>query len=132
MSKLRILMFTIFRIIVFIVVPVALILAVNINYPGLLTHKYIFEITIATIVGVMIVFFYFLSDITQRKKKVIYETVALSLVLIYTVLILGFGNAEFHYNELKIFIHYLPLFYLIIAGVAVRYPVIFLRYLAGE
>ncbi len=132
MKKSHVIMFTIFRIIVFIVTPVALILSVNINYPGLLTDRYLSEITMATIVGVLIVFFYFLSDISRRKKKMIYETIALSLVLIYTILILGFGKTEFHYSELKIFLYYLPLFYLIVAGVVVRYPVIFLRYLAGE
>ena len=132
MKKSHLIMLTLFRIFVFIVIPVALIVAVNVNYPGLLTDRYLLEITIATIVGALIVLFYFLSDISERKKKMIYETIALTLVLVYTVLILGFGNAEFHYDKLKIYLYYLPLFYLIIAGIVVRYPVILLRYLAGE
>ena len=132
MNKFWLIMFAVMRIIVFIVIPVALILAVNINYPGLISDRYMAEIIMATIVGVFVVLFYFLADISRRKKKMIYESIALTLVLVYTFLILGFGRAEFNYSELKIFIYYLPLFYLIIAGIVVRYPVVILRYLAGE
>ncbi len=132
MSKFRLILFTVFRAIVFIVIPISLILAVNMNYPGLLSDKYLAEIIMATIIGVPVVFFYFLTDISEGKKKILYETIALTLVLAYTLLILGFGNAVFYYNKLKIFIYYLPLLALILIGIIVRYPVAILRYLAGE
>ncbi len=132
MSKFKLILFTIFRVIVFIAIPISLILAVNMNYPGLLSDRYLAEITLATMIGVPVVIFYFLTDISKGKKKMIYETIALTLVLVYTLLMLGLGNAVFYYSSLRIFIYYVPLLWLILLGIIVRYPVGVLRYLAGE
>ncbi len=120
------------RFFIFTGIPVALIYGINASYPGLLDPRYLHSLHIAMYLGIPIVIFYFLADVWKGWKSTFSEIVALTLVLVYTVLIMGFGNSHFSYKNLDFHIFYVPLLLLIIIGVLIRFPVPILRFLAED
>ena len=120
------------RAFVFIGIPLALIYVINVNYPGLLEERYIHTLALAMYLGIPIVLLYFIADAFDGLKSMIAELAALSLILAYTFLILGFGTAHLSYEKVSISLCYPILLYIIIAGVLIRFPTPILRYLSWK
>ena len=118
--------------IVFIGIPISIIYIVSTNYPGLLTDRYLTVLTIAMYLGIPIVLLYFLSYICEGIYRMLFEIGALILLIIYTILIMGYGQTHIKYQELDISIYYPVLMYLVILGILIRFPIPVLRYLSEE
>ena len=118
--------------VVFIGIPFALVYALNANYPGMLEARQVRSLELAMSIGIPIVIFYALADITNGWKNMIFEGISLSLVLIYTFLVMGFGQTHVQYKQVDIYLFYPFLMYMIVLGVAVRFPTVILRYLASK
>ncbi len=120
------------RALVFIGIPLALIYVINAIYPGLLQERYVRTLAMAMYLGIPIVLLYFIADAFDGLWSMVAEIAALSLVLVYTLLILGYGTAHLSYENVSISLVYPLLLYIIMAGVLVRFPTPVLRYLAWK
>lgn len=118
------------RFFIFTGIPMALIYGINVNYPGLLDPRYLHSLHIAMYLGIPIVIFYFLADVWKGWKSTFSEIVALTLVLVYTVLLMGFGHSHFSYKNFDFHLFYSALLYLVLIGILIRFPVPILRYLS--
>ncbi|NPA75756.1 MAG: hypothetical protein GXO25_06715 [Euryarchaeota archaeon] len=130
MKLLRTIFTAIAHSLVYIGIPLALIYALNANYPGLLEARYVRFVHIAILLGIPIVVMYALADLTSGIKSMIFEIIALVLVIIYTFMILGMGSTELTYQNVKIYLFYPVLLYIVILGIAIRFPSAVFKYLA--
>nr|AAZ32474.1 hypothetical protein [uncultured euryarchaeote Alv-FOS1] len=117
---------------VYIGIPFALIYALNTNYPGLLEARYLRFLEIAIMLGVPIVILYAAADLTKGLKSMIFEIVALMLVVTYTFMILGFGSTEINYKSTRIYLFYPVLMYIVILGIAIQFPSAIFKYLSEK
>ncbi len=124
--------FLILRVIVLVIAPLVLVYLVNMNYPGLIGYKTELVFYIVILLAVPAVILHFFGDITQSNKKVVFESISLTLLLIYTYLLLGSGSTHLYYKSLDMELYYPILLYIIIGSIAIRYPTIFLRYYAEK
>ena len=125
--------FFVFRLIVLVAAPLTLVYIVNSNYPGLLGHGVITTVYAVILLALPAVLLHFLADITQSShKKMILELISLTLILLYTYIILGSGETHLYYKSLNVELYYSMLLYLILASIAMRYPTIFLRHYAEK
>ena len=132
MKMFHAILFLIFRIIALVAAPLALVYLINTNYPGLLGYKLEYAIYVVLLLALPGVILHFFADISEGKRKVIFESVSLTLFLVYTYLILGSGSTHLFYKNLDVMLYYPYLLYLILASIAIRYPTIFLRYYAEK
>ncbi|GEM_PF-5500005 len=130
MKLLKAIIFSIARAIVFIGIPLGVITLINSNYPGLLDERYLHALKLAMYLGVPIVAFYFLADSFEGIVSMIGELIALTLVLAYTLLLLGMGIAHISYENVKITLIYPTLLAIVVIGVIIRFPTPILKYLA--
>ncbi len=121
---------TFVQIMIYIVIPIFMVTSINSTYPGLMEGRYIHLVQIATMIGVPIVIFYILSSMTSGLKSLIFEVIALGLVILYTFMILGMGHTQLSYENIVIRLYYPTLLYIIIFGIALRFPAALFKYLA--
>ncbi len=118
--------------VVYVLVPLFLISAINSSYPGLLDERYINLIHFAAIIGVSIVILYILSGMTRGWLSVIFELAALALVLYYAFTIMGQGQTQINYEDATIRLYYPILMYIILFSIALRFPAVIFKYLAEK
>ncbi len=118
---------------VFVVVPFILITLINLNYPGILAGKENYLMTVVIFVGIPIALSYFIMELTESPlKKMIFEILAISLVLIWTFLVMGAGETVIYYLKIKIILYYPALLTLILISISIRYPAAILRYYSAK
>ena len=125
-------LYFILRVIVLVVAPLILIYLINANYPGLLGYRLENAFYVVVLLAVPAVMLHFFADITTSTKKMIFELISLTLILVYTYLILGSGTTHLYYKSLNMELYYPLLLYIILGSIAIRYPTIFLRYYAEK
>ena len=132
MKLLRASIMFLLRALIFIGIPYALIYIINQNYPGLLGERYLFSIQMAIIFGSLSALTYFFAELGEGLKKMMLELLSITFGIVYTLLILGVGEAKIFYEDIVIEFYYPLLLSLIVLGIVINMPTAILGYLAWK
>lgn len=115
--------YAILRFLGFVVLPLYLAYLITTNFPDLLPYDFIHFCNILILVGLPLIIFYFLSEaLNNWKLAMLFEFLAITLVLFWTYYILGGGKLSISYQGINFSIDYFPFLALILLGIALKYP----------
>ncbi len=115
--------YAVLRFLGFIAVPLYLVHIIDSNFPGVLPYTFEHLEMIFFVVGIPLIAFYFLAEALKNwKLKLLFEFIAITLVLLWTYFVLGGGKMSISYEGLNLHIDYYPLLILLLLGIALRYP----------